>query len=120
VGATLKYVESADDDPCPIHCCSEILCSKWTVLVVRDLLDGPKYFRDLELSLAGISPRTLCDRLKFLAERGIISRTYIKALPPRSEYALTVLGQELAPIVEQMAAYGRKLRVHSQQVTVAQ
>lgn len=100
---------TTDDEPCPVSCCAEILCSKWTVLVVRDLLDGPKYFRDLELSLVGISPRTLCDRLKFLADRGIVSRTYIKALPPRSEYALTELGEWLAPIVDQMATYGRRL-----------
>lgn len=96
----------SNKDVCPISRCAEIVSGKWTLLVIRDLSEGPKYFRDLENSLAGISPRTLCERLKFLAERGLVNRTYIKALPPRAEYELTERGMALIPILAAMREYG--------------
>ena len=75
-----------DGTPCPISRCADLICGKWTVLVIRELTDGPRYFSDLESGLQGISPRTLCERLKFLTENDVVSRTYIKALqPPRGE-----------------------------------
>lgn len=95
-----------DPAVCPISRCAELVCGKWTVLVIRDLLAGPKYFRELERSLAGISPRTLCERLKFLTERGVVTRTYIKALPPRAQYALTDLGLALRPLLDTMRDIG--------------
>ena len=91
---------------CPVGRCAEILGGKWTLLVVRDLCDGPRHFGELERSLQGISPRTLCDRLRLLSERGLVSRTYIKALPPRTLYQLTDAGHRLAPLIEMMRELG--------------
>lgn len=102
----VSKLRNSQPSPCPIGRCAEIICGKWTVLLIRDLSDGPKYFRDLEQSLAGISPRTLCERLKFLAENDVISRTYIKALPPRTQYELTDKGQGLIPLLVVMREYG--------------
>jgi DNA-binding HxlR family transcriptional regulator len=94
---------------CAVAHCAEIVSGKWTLLVIRDLAGGPKFFSDLERSLAGISPRTLCERLKLLAERGFVTRTRIKGLPPRSMYELTERGFELAPMIETMRRVGEIL-----------
>jgi DNA-binding HxlR family transcriptional regulator len=94
---------------CAVAHCAEIVSGKWTLLVIRDLATGPKFFSDLERSLAGISPRTLCERLKLLAERGFVTRTRIKGVPPRSVYELTERGVELAPMIETMRRVGEVL-----------
>jgi DNA-binding HxlR family transcriptional regulator len=96
-------------EQCAVARCADVVCGKWTLLIVRDLLPGPRSFSELEQSLAGISPRTLCDRLKLLAEEGLLTRTRIKGLPPRSIYELTTTGYALAPIVESMRVVGEGL-----------
>jgi DNA-binding HxlR family transcriptional regulator len=98
--------QPGENGPCPVGCCADIVAGKWTLLIIRDLCDGPRYFRDLELSLAGISPRTLCERLKFLTQQGLVSRTYIKALPPRTQYDLTEAGRALVPLIGAMRQVG--------------
>lgn len=96
-------------EQCAVAVCAELVCGKWTLLVVRDLTSGPKSYSELESSLAGISPRTLCDRLKQLAAAGMVTRTRIKGLPPRTMYELTERGFALAPIVEAMREVGEQL-----------
>ncbi len=96
-------------DQCAVARCAELVCAKWTLLVVRDLATGPKSYSELESSLAGISPRTLCDRLKQLAAAGMLTRTRIKGLPPRTMYELTERGFGLQPIVEAMREVGEVL-----------
>jgi len=92
---------------CPVCKTAEIVCGKWTLLVIRDLADGRSRFCELERSLAGISPRTLSLRLRALEDEGILARRTYPEVPPRVEYALTEKGRALLPIVESMRAYGR-------------
>ena len=93
---------------CPVCRTADIVCGKWTLLVIRDLADGRSRFCELERSLAGISPRTLSLRLRALEEAGILARQTYPEVPPRVEYALTEKGRALVPIVESMRAYGRE------------
>lgn len=92
----------------------EIIGNKWTALILRDLVTGPKRFGELEKSLssdgqsAGISPRTLSQRVDDLEKHGIITRRTYAEVPPRCEYALTQKGQDLIPILKQMAVWGEK------------
>ena len=86
----------------------EIIGNKWTALILRDLFQGPKRFCELEKSVGSINPRTLSQRLDDLEEHGIISRQAIAETPSRAEYELTVKGNELLPILQQMAAWGEK------------
>jgi DNA-binding HxlR family transcriptional regulator len=95
------------DDNCPVCATAEIVCGKWTLLLVRDLAEGHSRFCELERSLAGISPRTLSLRLRALEEEGIVRRTTYAEVPPRVEYALTEKGYALLPIVESMRDYGQ-------------
>jgi DNA-binding HxlR family transcriptional regulator len=91
---------------CPVCRTADIVCGKWTMLIIRDLAEGSCRFCELERSLAGISPRTLSLRLRGLEEEGVLERRTYPEVPPRVEYALTEKGRALVPIVETMRAYG--------------
>src|SRR5215210_6606556 len=93
---------------CPVCRTAEIVCSKWTVPVIRDLAEGRSRFCELERSLDGISPRTLSLRLRALEEQGIVARKTFPEVPPRVEYTLTEKGRGLVPIIEGMRQYGRE------------
>jgi DNA-binding HxlR family transcriptional regulator len=93
-------------DTCPVCRTAEIVCGKWTLLVIRDLADGRSRFCELERSLAGISPRTLSLRLRALEEVGIVERQTFPEVPPRVEYVLTTKGRALVPLIEDMRHYG--------------
>jgi DNA-binding HxlR family transcriptional regulator len=86
----------------------EIIGNKWTALIIRDLHSGPKRFGELERSLAGISPRTLSQRMDDLEEHGIVTKQAYAEVPPRCEYTLTSKGEDLVPILKQMAVWGNK------------
>ncbi|WP_354698347.1 hypothetical protein DSM112329_04020 [Paraconexibacter sp. AEG42_29] len=96
----------AVDDSCPVCRTADIVCGKWTLLLIRDLAAGTSRFCELERSLNGISPRTLSLRLRALEEEGIVERRTFAEVPPRVEYALTDKGQALLPIVDSMRSYG--------------
>ena len=98
----------ATNDTCPVCATSDIVCGKWTLLIIRDLAEGRSRFCELERSLAGISPRTLSLRLRALEEEGIVERHTFHEVPPRVEYALTEKGQALLPIIAHMRAYGEE------------
>ena len=83
------------DPTCPVCATADIICGKWTILVLRDLAEGRSRFCELERSLAGISPRTLSLRLRALEEQGIVERHTYPEVPPRVEYSLTPLGWTL-------------------------
>jgi DNA-binding HxlR family transcriptional regulator len=95
------------NETCPVCRTAEIVCGKWTLLLIRDLAAGKSRFCELERSLEGISPRTLSLRLRALEAEGIIERRTYPEVPPRVEYRLTPKGEALVPLVEQMRAYGR-------------
>lgn len=95
-----------DNSECGVCATAEILCSKWTAIVIRDLADSNARFCELERSLKGISPRTLSLRLRELEENAIVERRTYAEVPPRVEYALTKKGEALIPIVEAMRSYG--------------
>ncbi len=93
---------------CPVCRTAEVVCGKWTLLVIRDLVDGSSRFCELERSLEGISPRALALRLRALEEEGIVARNTYPEVPPRVEYALTEKGRALVPLIEDMRSYGRR------------
>jgi DNA-binding HxlR family transcriptional regulator len=95
-------------DTCPVYATADLICGKWTLLIIRDLADGHSRFCELERSLAGISPRTLSLRLRALEEEGVVRRESHADVPPRTEYVLTEKGHALLPLVEDMRRYGRE------------
>jgi DNA-binding HxlR family transcriptional regulator len=98
----------AVDETCPVCMTAQIVCGKWTLLLIRDLAAGCSRFCELERSLAGISPRTLSLRLRALEEQAIVERHTFPEVPPRVEYALTEKGRALIPIIDDMRSYGEE------------
>lgn len=86
----------------------EIIGSKWTALILRDLCDGPKRFGELEKSVGNINPRTLSQRLDDLEKHAIITKKAYAEVPPRIEYALTSKGEDLVPVLKAMSTWGNK------------
>jgi DNA-binding HxlR family transcriptional regulator len=87
---------------------SKIIGNKWTALILRDLSSGPKRFCELEDSVKYINPRTLSQRLDDLEEYAVITKQSFAEVPPRVEYTLTPKGNDLLPIIRQMASWGEK------------
>jgi DNA-binding HxlR family transcriptional regulator len=95
-----------DSHCCSVAACAEIVGAKWTALLVHDLSEGARRFSELEFSCAGISPRTLSERLRALEHEGIVARHSYSESPPRVEYELTEKGRALLPIIDAMRAFG--------------
>jgi DNA-binding HxlR family transcriptional regulator len=93
---------------CPVCRTADVVCGKWTLLLIRDLAEGSSRFCELERSLEGISPRTLSLRLRALEEEGIVARNTFPEVPPRVEYELTEKGEALVPLIEDMRRYGAR------------
>ncbi len=91
---------------CPVARTAQLISNKWTPLIVRDLAQHSCRFTELARSLAGISPKTLAERLRCLEAAQIITRTCYAEVPPRVEYTLTEKGQALLPIIATMHTYG--------------
>ncbi len=73
-----------------------IVGDKWTVMIVRVLVERPRRFNDIKRTIGGISQQMLTRTLKALERDGMVRRTVYPTVPPQVEYALTDLGQSLA------------------------
>jgi DNA-binding HxlR family transcriptional regulator len=93
---------------CPVEHTLRVLEGKWTTLVVRELLSGPKRFTELRRSLGNPSAKTLTERLRALEHRGMLTRTIYAEVPPRVVYQLTDRGASLRTVLEAMLAWGRQ------------
>ena len=97
-----------DSTSCAVAATAEIIGAKWTALLVHDLSEGPRRFSELEHSCAGISPRTLSERLRALEDEGLVARHSYAESPPRVEYELTEKGADLLPIINEMRRFGHE------------
>jgi DNA-binding HxlR family transcriptional regulator len=102
---------------CPVAKSVEVLGERWTLLIVRDLLSGPRRFQDLQRSLPGIAPNVLSARLQALEEHGVVTRRFYSEHPPRAEYILTARGRELGVVVGALAVWGSR-HLHRQTALV--
>jgi DNA-binding HxlR family transcriptional regulator len=86
----------------------DIVGERWALLVVRELLLGPKRFTDLRAGLPGVSPNVLAQRLRELEQAGVVRRR--KLAPPAGSrvYELTDWGMELEPVVTQLGRWGAR------------
>ncbi|NEW05074.1 helix-turn-helix transcriptional regulator [Paenibacillus sp. SYP-B3998] len=96
--------------PCPIAKTIDVIGTKWTFLIIRDLLiEGTMRFSDLLRSMEGISPKTLSLRLRELEEHGLVTRTVYPEVPPRVEYTITDKGKQLENIFIELKRFGLSL-----------
>jgi DNA-binding HxlR family transcriptional regulator len=80
---------------------------KWTVLVVELLSDGPMRFNELRRAIGNISQKMLTSTLRGLERDGLVTRTVFPTIPPRVDYQLTELGNELRVPVQALAIWAR-------------
>jgi DNA-binding HxlR family transcriptional regulator len=95
-------------DPCGIARALDLVGERWALLVVRELLLGPKRFTDLRAGLPGASPNVLSQRLRELERAAIIERR--RLAPPAAAwvYELTGRGRELEPVLLQLGRWGSR------------
>jgi DNA-binding HxlR family transcriptional regulator len=96
------------DQACPVAKSLELVGERWTLLIVRDLLEGPRRFQDLQASLPGIAPALLSERLKLMEQHGLVARQFYSDHPPRAQYVLTDRGRELGVVIGALAAWGSR------------
>ena len=93
---------------CPVAMAAEILCTRWTVVLLRELLAGSSRFNELRRGLPRVSPALLSQRLKDLEDWGIVSRIPIPGEPGAHAYALTEAGKELEPLIMGFGKWGQR------------
>jgi DNA-binding HxlR family transcriptional regulator len=84
----------------------DLVGDKWTLLIVRDLLAGPRRFVQLQHVLPGISTEQLRSRLNRMVADGLLTRQRFREVPPRVEYSLTERARRLAPVIGALAQWG--------------
>lgn len=92
---------------CGVAAAVGVLGDAWTLLIVRDLTNGPRRFGELQAS-SGISARVLTDRLRAMGAAGLVTRRMYAEIPPRVEYELTEKGRDALGIVAALRAFGEK------------
>lgn len=95
---------------CPVAVTVQLIGSKWKLLIIRNLLERPWRFNELQRSLEGISQKVLTDSLRAMEADGIITRTVYPEVPPRVEYALSELGKSMHPILDAMKEWGENYK----------
>ncbi|WP_017729358.1 winged helix-turn-helix transcriptional regulator [Halalkalibacterium ligniniphilum] len=92
---------------CPKYeAAAELLGKKWTGLIIRVLLAGPKRFKDIKAQIPEMSDRILTERMRELEQLDIVSRTVYPEKPVRIEYTLTEKGKALEPVIESIQTWG--------------
>lgn len=100
-------MKTKDELPtCPVATTVQLIGSKWKLLIMRNLLQRPWRFNELQKDLEGISQKVLTDSLRSMETDGIITRTVYPEVPPRVEYALSELGESMRPILNAMETWG--------------
>jgi DNA-binding HxlR family transcriptional regulator len=92
---------------CPIARGLDILGERWTLLILRELVGGPRRYGDLRAELPGIATNLLAERLKELQDSGLVDRTDLPAPIGRTVYTLSDLGwQRVLPVIQSIASFG--------------
>lgn len=92
---------------CPIARSLERVGEWWSMLIMRDTLQGLTRFEQLQKSL-GIAPNMLTRRLNALVDAGLLERRRYSARPPRDEYLPTACGRDLQPVLVSLLAWGNR------------
>lgn len=93
---------------CPVAMASEILCSRWTMVLLRELVSGSTRFNELRRGVPRMSPALLSKRLKDLEAAGIVTRHRIPGDASAFAYRLTKAGEDLRPVVQAVGTWGHR------------
>lgn len=93
---------------CPVAMAAEILCNRWTLVLLRELVAGSTRFNDLRRGVPRMSPALLSKRLKDLEAAGVVKRSKVAGEPGVFDYTLTKAGLDLAPVIESVGVWGHR------------
>ncbi|MEQ9038791.1 MAG: helix-turn-helix domain-containing protein [Silicimonas sp.] len=93
---------------CPLAMAAEVLCTRWTMVLIRELIAGSTRFNDLRRGVPKMSPTLLSQRLKDLEEAGVVERKPVPSERGVMEYHLTDAGRDLRDVVIAMGMWGQK------------
>ena len=105
MSAEPEPTESVD---CPVKATMCLLNGKWTLHILRELMDGHKRFNEINRALGAVSSRTVCDRLRTLEEQGLLTREIKHTIPPWVEYTLTEKGQALNAVIDSLSSWAER------------
>src|SRR5439155_17594023 len=92
---------------CPVAKGLDVLGERWTILILREMLGGPRRYSDLRAELPGIATNLLAERLRALELGGLVTRTDVPPPVARTVYALSDTGwRTVAPVVKAVAIFG--------------
>jgi DNA-binding HxlR family transcriptional regulator len=100
--------ERSYNDPCGIARALDVVGERWSLLVTRELLLGPKRFTDLRAGLPGASPNVLAQRLRELETAGVVQRRRLGPPAGTQVYELTDWGRDLEPVLLALGRWGRR------------
>jgi DNA-binding HxlR family transcriptional regulator len=103
---------------CTVYRTVDMISKKWTLVILLELFKGgggPKRFSDLKRGLCDITPKVLSSRLKELEENGMVTKTVdASAVPIKSEYELTEMGEDLIDVVKGVKSWALKWKVDNE------
>ena len=100
--------EPSSRSGCPIGTTLDCLGDSWSLIVVRDMLNGKARYGEFLDSPEGITTNILASRLRRMEELGLISKSPYQTNPVRHEYTLTETGRDLAPVLQAMCRWANK------------
>ncbi len=100
-------MEAHDAPFCPVYEAIQLLQEKWMLHIIRTLLRGPRGFNELSRDVGGCNPVTLSQRLDRLEALGLVTKTVLSLMPPRTTYELTPAGVALQSVIQAIECWGR-------------
>lgn len=94
------------DANCPIRKTMQMIGGKWTLAIIFQINRRTIRYGELKRAIPGISEKMLIEQLKFLCEKGVVSKKSYPEIPPRVEYTITPLGKKIFPIINEIAKFG--------------
>ena len=95
---------------CPVETTLSLIGNKWQVLILRDLMDGTRRFKELQRSIGHISQKVLTSNLRAMEAQGLVHREVFAEVPPRVEYSLTETGRTLRPVLDALRIWGESYK----------
>ena len=101
-----EYEEKKELPACPVATSVSLIGDKWKLLIIRNLKSRTLRFNQLQRDLDGISQKVITESLRQMIDDGLVYRNDYHENPPRVDYGLTDLGNEIMPIIDALADFG--------------
>ncbi|MEL0651208.1 helix-turn-helix domain-containing protein [Algibacter sp. TI.3.09] len=105
----MKIKNIVKDEICPVSTALSIIGGKWRLQIIFQIGMEKRRFGELKRLIPTISEKMLIQELKNLTQAGILNRKAYKEIPPKVEYSLTLEGQKILPIIDQIQDFGTEL-----------